>query len=208
MSEQNMASMIAADAAVTGTTDQTDQLLLLLLGNERLIKELEAELEKAKSRRNSLQMEEIPAAMEAARKRKIDYADGGVLSLKPFLSADLPSMSKIIDADEEARTELESRRLQGFGWLRANNGATIIKNQLTVEVPKGKDNLVMQLTAMADELGFTWSRGEEVHHMTLKSFLKEKLKAGANIPAEVFRLVTGQKAHYKAPTQNTNQGEK
>lgn len=207
MPGKSIAAFVLEDAEATGSQDQVDQLLEQYLLVDANVKTFEDALEAAKAQRLKLQMEEIPAAMDAARKRKISYADGGILSLKAFLAADLPSMSKIIDADEEEKMELEQRRMQGFGWLRANNGGAIIKNELRIELPKGKDNVVAAITAMADELGLTWSRGEEVHHMTLKSFLKEKLKAGVSIPVDVFRLVTGQKAHYKAPKETEEKGE-
>lgn len=193
----DLAGVIAADAAATGPTDEVDKLLAQFLEQDGTVKDLEEHLRLAKEVRLKLQMELLPSAMEQARKKTVKYSDGAVLSLRPFIAAELPSPSKINDAEEDEKPELLARRTAGMGWLRDNQGAAIIKNELTVEIPKGKDNLVAELEQKCEELGLTWSRAENVHHQSLLAFLREKLKAGAAIPIETFKLVTGSKAHYK-----------
>lgn len=197
MANHNMADIIAADAAVSGPTDNIDKLVAEFIEADASVKEMEEGVRFAKERRTKLQLELIPLAMQEARKKRIDYGDGAVLSLRPFIAADLPSASKINEADEDEKEELATRRAAALGWLRENQGGPIIKNMLMIEVPKGKDNVVAELAAKCEELELSWSRAETVHHQTLLSFLREKVKLGAQIPVDTFKLMVGQKAHYK-----------
>ena len=195
----DIAALISQDAAASGPTDKIDELLAEFIQVDASIKATELQLEEAKKQRNKLQMELLPEAMMAARKKKLVMQDGAVLSLRDFLAASLPSQSKIREeSDPEVQAELAERRQAGLSWLRENNGGAIIKNELTIDIPKGNDNVVSQVITVAEELGLPWSRAENVHAKTLESFLREKIKQpSSNIPAETFRLVVGQKAHYK-----------
>lgn len=188
---------IVADAEQSGSKDQIDLLVFELRSSEDQIKELEEKLVGIKEYKNKVQLERLPAAMAEARRKKIEYSDGSVLSLREFLEASVPSASAIKDADAEEQEALVQRKLAALNWLRGNQGSPIIKNELVIEIPKGKDNLVAEITALCDQHEIGWVRGENVHPMTLKSFLREKLRAGANIPVEIFKLVTGNKAILK-----------
>lgn len=192
-----MKDLIVEDAEASGSLDQIDALVGRLRVAEDHVKEVEEALKLAKEQKNQIQLELLPTAMAEARRKKIEYSDGSVLSLRPFLEASIPSASAIKDAEPEEQEELVRRRLSALNWLRDNLGSAIIKNELVIEIPKGKDNIVSELTALCDRLELNYVRGEAVHPMTLKSFLKEKLRMGAQIPLDIFKLVTGNKAVLK-----------
>lgn len=193
----NDSDMIVNDASGSIDNEDVETLRLKLIEAEDTFNSLELQLDEAKKHRTRLQIELLPAAMSAARKKKIEYADGSVLSLREFLEASIPSASAIKDSAPEEQEEMVGRKIQALAWLRDNQGNPIIKNQLVIDLPKGKDNVVARITALCDELELLWVRSEAVNPMTLKSFLKEKLKAGVNIPVEIFKLVTGNKAILK-----------
>ena len=95
--------------------------------------------------------------------------------------------SKIVVKDDIKCGISEERKPVAFEWLRANEYDGIIKTNVSVSFGKGEAELAEQARDALIEAGFRDAAiVDSVHHSTLKSFVKERLEAGTNIPLDTF----------------------
>lgn len=182
------------EATTANTLGDLQKIAVALKLKQDLVSKMEQELKDGKAELRRWEFEVVPQAMMSAKVKSFAMDDNTTVKLTDYLEAGLPTLSAIAEADEERRIELLARRAGGLTWLRENEGAPIIKNVLTIEVPKGKDNEVSRLIEMAEECGLMWERGESVHGGTLKKFLKEKLQNGTIVPVDLFGIFQGLRA--------------
>lgn len=176
------------------------KLVDMFINKKRSVAAAEAELKEAKADLHRYEFETLPQAMIQGGSQSFVSADGHKVTLSDHLDASLPSLGQIKDAEDGEREELIKRRQQGFEWLRENNGASLIKNQIIIDVPKGADSAADEIMALAAKLQLTWERGESVHAASLKSFIKEKLKMpNVVVPLELFRVFQGKRAKLTPP---------
>lgn len=83
-----------------------------------------------------------------------------------------------------------SRKDEAFDWLRENNHSEIIKNELKIRFGKKQDNVVAELKAEAEKLGLDFEQSTSVHASTLKAFVKEQMRSGVVLPADLFGIFT------------------
>jgi hypothetical protein len=69
-------------------------------------------------------------------------------------------------------------------WLKKDGHGGVIKNELTVNIPKGQDALADIVEKSAVEQGLQVKRFETVNAQTLGALLRELLEAGADVPLE------------------------
>jgi len=188
---------IAEDAKKVGGDTST----VLLLANQWLDKSIELMQleEKAKALSKEIQIlrtETIPEAMDAIGMSEFALADGTKIEIKPLIKGSLPSKGAIEKAGDEDRPLLEKRLADGLTYLRSNNAGSLIKNTLTFDIDKGKDNIVSQLEALGEELGLAYERDESVHAQTLNKWLKERIEEGKidDIPQDTFAIFNGREA--------------
>lgn len=95
--------------------------------------------------------------------------------------------SKITVKDDVKCSISEERKPAAFEWLRENEYDGIIKTNVAVAFGKGEAADAERAREVLIEAGFTDAEiTDSVHHSTLKSFVKERLEAGTNIPLETF----------------------
>lgn len=80
---------------------------------------------------------------------------------------------------------------QAFDWLEENGHADIIKGEFTVMYRRSDKSKISSFNAMAAQLGFSVKDKLAVHPMTMKSFVKEQIEEGINIPRDIFNIYTG-----------------
>lgn len=133
-------------------------------------------LSQLKGEFRKLAEETMPEAMQQLGLNSLELRDGTKISIQEVVSASIT----------------EENRTAAHEWLRANGYGDIIKNQVVVEFGAGED-AVAELTAneLTDKgLGLV-SKNEKVHPQTLKAFVKERLKSGETVPADIFKLFVG-----------------
>lgn len=165
---------------------------------------VEAEIEKLgelqkerKERLEKLSTNLIPDLMLALNIKKLSLASGFVLETKPILRGSIPTTQQIENADEQDRPFLIRRRNEALAWLRAQNAASIIKNNVVATFGAGEDAAAKKFFTRIQKEGYHVKCEEEVNFMTLNSYLKQAQNAGKPIPAEAFALFTGNKAQLK-----------
>jgi len=148
------------------------------LALEKRIADLEEELKDAKREHRKIAEDLLPAAMDEHGMSQLKMDDGSEISVSPYYSA---SISK--DRADEA-----------FQWLTEAGHGSLIKNHVTAAFGRGEDNLAKDLLAELDQRGMATQTKTWVEPMTLKSFVKEQVEKGENLPYDLLGIFVGQRA--------------
>lgn len=151
--------------------------LLARLANES--KALEAEiqadttaLEEKNAKQAKLLRVRIPAIMKELGMEEFKLTDGSKVGIKEDVKCGIT----------------EANKPAALAWLEENNFDGIVKTSLSVAFGKGeKEDMEKAKTALA-EAGFLPDLNQGVHPATLKSFVKERLEKGDNIPIDTFSI--------------------
>ena len=154
-------------------TDIAEQCVLLKKKEDE-VAALEEKLKAKKEERDDISSRVIPELLAAQRLQEIKLADGSKVSVKKEFRATLPKD--------------EIRREAAYQWLRDQNLGDIIKNNVTVSFGKGEDNKANQLVDLAVANGFTPQQKSDVAWNTLTALYEERVKAGLDMPSDVFSL--------------------
>ena len=138
------------------------------------IAELEDKLKKKKEEADHISSKVIPELLAEQGLSEIKLADGSKVSVKQEFRATLPKD--------------EVRRDAAYQWLRDQGLGDIIKNNVTVSFGRGEDNKANQLMDLAVANGFTPQQKSDVAWNTLTALYEERVKAGLDMPSDVFSL--------------------
>lgn len=150
-----------------------ERLTALALESKELdkkITEATIALEELKAQQDKILMGHIPSIMETLGLEEFKLTDGSKVSVKEDVKCGLS----------------EERKPAAFDWLRKNQCDGIIKTGVSLSFGKGENEAVKKAMHVLAEAGFEPNVSENVHPQTLKSFVKEQLEAGANLPLETF----------------------
>ena len=150
------------------------QQCVLLKNKEDEISELEDKLKAKKAEADDISSRVIPELLLEQGLSEIKLADGSKVSVKKEFRATLKK-------DELARES-------AYQWLRDQKLGDIIKNNVFVTFGKGEDDKAKQLLNLAAENGFTPQQKSDVAWNTLTALYEERVKAGLDMPSEVFNL--------------------
>lgn len=162
--------------SLAGLAQQQMRLELELAQAEETLRAKKDELEQIAAK-------VIPDVMNTLGVKKFTFTDGSELVLGDLLGA---SISK---ANQPA----------AYAWLRDHNFGDIIKNVLSVKFPAGAEDEARKVSEAITELGHAAEAKESVHAGTLKSFVREQINQGADIPLNLFSVWSGQRAKIKQP---------
>ena len=154
-------------------TDIAEQCVLLKKKEDE-VAELEEKLKAKKAEADDISSRVIPELLAEQGLQEIKLADGSKVSVKKEFRATLPKD--------------EIRREAAYQWLRDQNLGDIIKNNVTVSFGKGEDNKANQLVDLAVANGFTPQQKSDVAWNTLTALYEERVKAGLDMPSDVFSL--------------------
>ena len=141
-----------------------------LLDVQKEVSELEDKLKKKKEEELKLSEQDIPNLMQKAGAASIKLTDGTAVEIKPYYGARIPA----------SRTE------EAFDWLRENNFADLIKNNVTLTFGRNEDNMAKSLVDDLRNKGHNVKQAEKVEPMTLKAFVREQIEKGKDVPADLF----------------------
>lgn len=175
------------DAAENKVATQTEVQRAIALAEEmvarkKLVAEAEAELKTAKTRLEEIENKELPDLLIELGLTEIKLADGSKIEVKEQIKASITAEN----ADA------------AFKWLRENDFAGIIKTGVSFEFDRGDDEAANKFAGeVFEQFGQTPAVKNTVHSMTLKSFVKEQIEAGTDIPRETFGVYVFNQAVYK-----------
>jgi hypothetical protein len=150
------------------------QQCIKLKEKEDEIAELEDKLKAKKAEADDISSRVIPELLQEQGLQEIKLADGSKVSVKKEFRATLPKD--------------DLRRESAYQWLRDQGLGDIIKNNVTVSFGRGEDNKAQQLLDLAVANGFQPQQKSDVAWNTLTALYEERVKAGLDMPSDVFSL--------------------
>ena len=154
-------------------TDIAEQCVLLKKKEDE-VEELEDKLKAKKAEADDISSRVIPELLQEQGLQEIKLADGSKVSVKKEFRATLPKD--------------DLRRESAYQWLRDQGLGDIIKNNVSVSFGKGEDNKAQQLLDLAVANGFQPQQKSDVAWNTLTALYEERVKAGLDMPSDVFSL--------------------
>ena len=151
---------------------------------EQEIDDTEKALSSLKKQYLKLTDEELPAALEELGIAEMKLDDGSKIKLTQIYGASIPV----------------ERREEAFAWLRENGYDDIIKNTVACSFGRGEDDKAAKFTDSIRRMGLAPDTKTEVHAMTLKAFVRERVETGDELPMDLFGAFVGQRAVIKNAT--------
>ena len=150
------------------------QQCVKLKEKEDEIAELEDKLKAKKAEADDISSRVIPELLQEQGLQEIKLADGSKVSTKTEYRATLPKD--------------DFKREEAYKWLREQGLADIIKNNVSVSFGAGEENKANQLMDLAASNGFRPQQKSDVAWNTLTAMYEERVKAGLDMPSDVFNL--------------------
>ena len=138
------------------------------------IANLEEQLKSKKAEADDIGSRVIPELLAEQGLSEIKLADGSKVSVKQEFRCTLPKD--------------ETKRAQAYEWLRNEKLGDIIKNNVFVTFGKGEDDKAKSLIDLAVANGYEPSQKSDVAWNTLTALYEERVKAGLDMPSDVFHL--------------------
>ena len=147
------------------------------------VESLEKQLKDAKADLRRIETEDLPELMREVGLSSIDLADG----------------SRVEVLEEVDCSITEARRDAAHGWLVDNGFGGLIKTQVITAFERGEIEAAFEYAQQANA---AWPEHpatlkDTVHPATLKSFVKEQLAAGADLPYDLFGVRPYSRAKYR-----------
>ena len=143
--------------------------------------DLESQTKAVKENLRKITDEDLPDMLFSLGVKSFKLEDGSEVSVKQTYGAHIK-----VDNKPEAHQ-----------WLRDNGFDDIIKNTVSCEFKRGEDSSANDFMEMASQMGLTPAQKTDVHPMTLKGFVKERIEAGGDFPQDLFGVFTGNRATIK-----------
>ena len=157
------------------------ELAQLLVEQKARFEDLEERTKDAKAALMRTEREDLPMLMAEAGLQELRLADGSLVSIKEDCDAGIS----------------EANRPAAMRWLESNGFGGLIKTKIQLALDRGNHE---EAVALRDQLAQTHPEvelKEEVHHSTLKAFVKEQLASGKAIPMDLFSVHPYSKATIK-----------
>jgi hypothetical protein len=106
----------------------------------------------------------------------------------------------VVSVKADVKTSItEANKPAAFAWLREHHFDGIIKMAVSLSFGKGESAAAELAVKTLHEAGYEPTQAESVHPATLKSFVKERLEDGDNIPIDVFGIFEFKQSKIKLP---------
>ena len=175
MSEQTTLPLAGED----DTLSQINALGKQLDSVEANIKHTEELLSSLKATKKDIQERQLPDLMLSCGMKEFKLIDGGKISMDKFYDAKLVN------------------REACFAFLRKTGNDGIIKNTIKCDFGKGEEKAAATLETTLEEQGYIYQRKADIHHQTLKSFVKDCMENGLELPKEDFGVYEGNRVTIK-----------
>lgn len=157
------------------------KLAEILVQQQTMFKELEQRTKDAKAAMLQTEREDLPMLMAEAGLQEIKLSDGSIVRITEDCDA------KITDRTREG----------ALSWLVDNGFGGLVKTQVSVAFGRGMREEASEVRDRLAEQYEGVELKEDVHHSTLKAFVKEQLAEGRPIPMDLFNVHPYNKATLK-----------
>ena len=174
-----------SDASLIKATDEQVKKISVkcteLQEKEQEVLDIEERLKKARKDAMFLSEETIPNLMQEAGVTQLILSNGTSVTVNPFYGARISN-----DRKEEA-----------FQWLRANNFADLIRNNVEVSFTAGNDAKAHQVLELLKKEGHRPVQKQEVNAMQLKQWAREQIEKGVTVPVDLFSIYVADRTKLK-----------
>ena len=132
----------------------------------------EDQLKDAKAALARTARNDLPQLMIELGLSEVRLVDGSLIGLKEEVDCKIP----------------EARRAAAINWLVSNGFGGIVKTEVAASFGSGELDTATEALAVLMRYDNGAKMQSNVHHSTLKSFVKEQLAAGTNIPFDLFGI--------------------
>ena len=140
------------------------------------IEQMEEDAKAARAALHLMRSKVMPDLMVEARSEHFDHA-GYDIKLTDFVSGSLPKE--------------EVPRKKAMKWLEKNDGAELIKTEVSMAFGKSQHEDAMKVAKQMEKEGHPVSVSSGVNAQTLQSFARTRIREGKSIDAEVLGLFVG-----------------
>lgn len=172
MTEMDLSQLEADATPISASDNEVKTIGILTARAIALANEIEAmttALNDLQKQYFTVTEKDLPEAMDAAGSKMFQDSKTG---------------KKVTIKDEVRASISKPNQEVAHKWLRDNNHADLIKNEIKVPLDKGKDNVASEiLKLLKDKFEIEASRSESVHASTLSAFCREQLSKGVELPA-------------------------
>lgn len=191
MSEVNddLSALFAEDASA-GEAVKEDSLVRAkklaqrMIEQEATVADYERILSEQKELLNKIKLIALPELMAELELTGLMMDDGGVIEIEPDVKCSIPKKLKA----------------KAMRWLTEHDFGGLIKTKVAVELDRDNHEKAAELSQLLSEDYDVVTLIEDVHASTLKSFVKEQLEKGTELPHDLFGIFEFKKATYK-PTK-------
>ena len=153
-------------------------------------------LELQSGRAHEIKTKLLPDAMAEAGMSNFSLEDGTGIKVEDFVSGSLP---KIDESTNETFIASSKARADALRFLEENDGASLIKNVISVSFDKSQHNEALALAAELREKGFDCEVKSDVHPQSYMAWAREALKSGVNLDPDLLNLFIGRVAKLDIP---------
>jgi hypothetical protein len=165
-------------------SDMEDDRLCYIREQGRLLAKIKEEIEQHDRHLSELKAEykhisevKLPPIMDELGIQMIQLSDGSVIQRSSFVDA------KITNPEV------------ALAWLRANNHGAVIKSKIDLALANDQQRRAAEQALRS--VGISPTFKDDVHHMTLKSLVKELIEQGSNFPKDAFGVYQGERVVFK-----------
>lgn len=141
----------------------------LYLADLKLL-EAQEKVREAQSTVNSIAEQQIPELMDRLGLSSFETKSGVKLSVKDVIRTSIP----------------KARRQEAYTWLDEHGQGDLIKHNVTVSFGRAEGKEASKLIKELDSQGLLVKDDQKVEPSTLKKFVGDRLKEGAQIPMDLF----------------------
>lgn len=178
VNDQGAASAAPSILKIRKTAQEARRLEIQIAAIDATREELSKQL-------NAIKIGTLPAMMAQAGMPSFSLDDGTEIEIAEFCSGSLPKD--------------EARRAKALTWLEKNEGASLIKTDISLAFGKTEGAKAKLVIAQLKKMGFVPTIVTGVNHMTLQAFARERLREGDKIDLDVLGLYAGKTAKFTLP---------
>lgn len=164
------ASFVGVESADGGELSALSKLAEEQARAEARVAYIEAELNKAREDLKDLAERRVPELMDKIGIEEFRTSTGLKIKVAETIRARIP----------------KAAAHRAFAWLREHDHAAMIKRVVSVAFGKGEDSSAEQLAQDLTDRGLMPEDHASVHPSTLSAFVREQLKAGEELPLDLF----------------------
>lgn len=134
----------------------------------------------------------LPCAMQEVGMEEFTTTAGLTINLQTVYGATIGKGRNESDEDHAKRRE------DALRWLCRNQHDGIIKNKLSLSIPRGETGLARAIVqSVMDQFRVELDLREDIHPQTLKSFVREQMQGNEDFPHALFRASSHVRANIK-----------